>query len=96
MQAGNLTVTEEGSTSIPLAGRPREVVVCFKPQPDPTPCDPHHHHHHKDHLEYRIDHEDEDLKEHHKVGHHHHDRKFFLFIKWRVESVREIDWVVIY
>jgi len=95
MQAGNLTVTGEGSTSFPLAGRPREVVVCFKPEQDPTPCNPHHHHH-KDHLHHRIDHEDEDQRGHKKIGHHHHNRKFFLLITWRVESVREIEWFVIY
>lgn len=96
MQAGHLTVTGEGSTSIPLSGRPRDVLVRFKPAPDPTPCNPFDHHHDKDHLSHRIDHEDEDKKNHHKPGHHHHDRKFFLLIKWRVGQVREIDWVVVY
>ncbi len=94
MQAGNLTVTGEGSTSIPLAGRPREVVVCFKPEQDPIPCNPQHHR--KDHLHHRIDHEDEDQRGHKKIGHHHHNRKFFLLITWRVEGVREIEWFAIY
>ena len=93
MQTGTLTVTGEGKTELPLRGWPREVIVFFKPDHDPVPCN---HHHHHDHLSYRIEHEDEDLREHHKVGHHHHDRKYFLEIKWRVEGVREIEWIVFY
>jgi hypothetical protein len=96
MQTGILTVTGEGKTELPLRGWPREVIVFFKPDHDPVPCDPHHHHHHNDHLSYHVEHEDEDRREHQKPGHHHHDRKFFLEIKWKVSSVREIEWIVFY
>ncbi len=92
MQSGTLTVTGEGKTAILLSGRPREVVVHFVKEPEPIPCNPHHH----DHLEYKIEHEEESLEEHHKIGHHHHDRQFLLVIHWEVESVREIFWLVFY
>jgi len=114
MQSGVLTVTGKGKTEIPLRGWPRDVVVCFKPLPDPTPCDPHHHGHghddqkhhghhghhgrpdNKDHLIYKITHEDENKKDHGKRGHHHHERIFFLEISWKVDGVREISWYVVY
>lgn len=109
MQTGELTVTGKGETEIPLRGWPRDVIVCFKPLPDPIPCDPHHHHdddqehhghhgHHgrpdsTDHLHYKIEHED---VRHHQHGHHHTERRFFLEISWKVEGVREIIWYVVY
>lgn len=92
MQSGTLTVTGEGETHIELSGRPREVVVQFKDDPNHVPCNPHHH----DHLHFSIEHRDEDLHEHHKIGHHHHDRQFVLEIEWRVQGVREIFWLVFY
>jgi hypothetical protein len=92
MQSGQLTVTSEGSTSILLTGRPREVFVRFKREPDPVPCNPHHH----DNLHYRIKFEDEDPHVHAKLGHRHHDRLFYLVVEWRVEGLREIEWCVIY
>lgn len=95
MQSGELTVTGEGKTEIILRGQPREVVVQFKNDHNPVPCDPHHNHRH-DHLHAHVRHEDEDMREHHKPGHHHHDRQFFLFIEWKVSGVREIDWFVFY
>lgn len=97
MQNGTLTVTGHGETELPLRGWPREVIVYFKPVPDPNPCDHHHpHHDHRDHVSHHIRHEDEDRKKHPKPGHHHHDRKFLLEIKWKVVGVREILWFVIY
>jgi hypothetical protein len=96
MQSGNLIVTGENFTSIMLSGRPREVVVRFKDEEEferrHHPCNPHH----KDFLAYEVVREDETLAEHHRLEHHHHDRLFFLLIKWRVEGVREIDWIVMY
>lgn len=92
MQSGTLTVTGEGTTHIALSGRPREVIVRFKCEIEPVPCNPHHH----DHLQHHIRHEDEDMRDHHKPGHHHHDRRFFLEIEWRVTGIREIDWIVLY
>ena len=92
MQSGSLTVTGEGETFIVLAGRPREVIVRFKSEVNPVPCNPHHH----DHLQHHIIHEDEDKRDHKKPGHNHHDRRFLLEIKWRVSGIREIDWIVIY
>jgi hypothetical protein len=47
-------------------------------------------------LSHKIEHEDEDHRDHHRPGHHHHDRKFRLEIKWKVAGVREIEWVVFY
>jgi hypothetical protein len=94
MQSGKLTVTGEGESFILLAGRPREVIVVFAQDDEHVPCNPHHHHH--DHLKHRVEHEDEDPREHHKPGHHHHDRKFFLVIEWEVSGAREIDWFVLY
>jgi hypothetical protein len=99
MQSGKLTVTGEGESFILLTARPRETTVVFVLEQEPVhvPCDPRHHGHHRDHLEHRVEHEDEDKREHHKAHlHHHHDRQFFLFIKWRVTGVREIDWFVRY
>lgn len=109
MQTGELTVTGKGETEITLRGWPRDVIVCFKPLPDPIPCDPHHHHdddqehhghhgHHgrpdsTDNLHYKIEHED---VRHHQHGHHHTERIFFLEITWKVEGVREIIWYVVY
>lgn len=92
MQTGQLVVTGTDFTSIVLSGRPREVFVRFKAEQHHVPCNPHH----KDHLAYEIVVEDEDLHEHSKLEHRHHDRKFFLLIEWEVQSVREIDWIVIY
>lgn len=92
MQSGELTVTGKGSSLIPLSARPREVLVRFKREHEPVPCAPHHH----DRLEHRIEHEDEDTRDHHRVGHHHHDRLFFLFIEWEVSGLREIEWIVLY
>lgn len=96
MQTGELTVTGVGKTEIILRGHPRQVIVQFKSDPDPTPCNPHHHAHRHDFLHHKIDHEDEDKRTHHKLGHHHHDRQFILVIEWRVSGVREIDWFVFY
>lgn len=109
MQHGILTVTGKGQTEIPLRGWPRDVIVCFKPLPDPVPCEPHDHHHdeqkhhghhghhghpeHRDHLTYKIEHED--IK-HNKHGQHYHERRFFLEINWKVEGVRDISWYVVY
>jgi hypothetical protein len=47
-------------------------------------------------LSHHVEHEDEDRRDHQRPGHHHHDRKFFLEIKWKVSSVREIEWIVFY
>ena len=55
-----------------------------------------HDHDGRDQVSYKIDHEDEDQKEHRKPGHHHHDRQFTLEIKWKVSGVREISWFVKY
>lgn len=100
MQSGELTVTGNNFTSILLAGKPREVFVRFKGELFEH-RDHHHHHvpcnpHHKDRLEYEVVSEDERAVEHARMLHHHHDRQFFLLIKWEVEGVREIDWIVIY
>ena len=92
MQLGQLTVTGNNFTSILLSGRPREVLVRFKHEHHHVPCNPHH----KDHLEYEVKSEDESSLEHSRLLHHHHERQFYLIIEWRVEGVREIDWVVIY
>lgn len=92
MQSGELTVTGKGSSLIPLSGRPREVIVHFKREHEPVPCNPHHH----DRLEHKIEFEDEDQRSHHKVNHHHHGRLFFLFIEWEVSGFREIEWIVLY
>ena len=92
MQSGQLTVTSDGSTTILLTGRPREVVVRFKHEKEPVPCNPHHH----DQLHYRIKSEDENPHVHNKLGHHHHDRLFYLVIEWKVEGLREIDWIVLF
>lgn len=68
----------------------------------------HHHGHHghhgrpenRDHLTYRIEHED--VKSHghgHIQSHgsgHHAERNFFLEINWKVDGVREISWYVVY
>jgi hypothetical protein len=93
MQSGTLTVTGNNSTLIPLLGHPHKVLVHFKDEIEPVPCNPHHHH---DHLEHKIEHIDEDRRHHHEPGHHHHDRQYALFIRWEVSGVREIDWIVIY
>lgn len=92
MQSGTLTVTGENLTRIPLLGRPRHTEVHFTHEKEPHPCNPHHH----DHLEWRIEREDEDPHEHRKMPHHHQERLFFLVIEWEVSGVREIDWHVIY
>jgi hypothetical protein len=94
MQSGVLTVTGEGTTALLLRGWPREVIVTFKPDRDPVPCE--HHHHHHDHLSFEIEHEDEEPHVHNRPGHHHHDRKFYLEINWKVAGLREIVWVVVY
>lgn len=70
MQTGILTVTGESSASILLKGRPKNIVVHFKCDPDHVPCNPHHH----DHLHWKIKHEDEPHHVHKKFNHHHHDR----------------------
>jgi hypothetical protein len=93
MANGTLTVTGDNSTLIALSGRPREVIVVFKHDHEPPPCDPHHH---KDKLEWKVTFEDEDPHVHHHLGHHHHDRLWFLFIEWKVSGVREIEWIVLY
>lgn len=92
MQSGNLTVTGNDLTIIPLRGKPRNVEVHFKFEKHHHPCNPHHH----DHLHWSIRYEDEDPHMHRRLDHHHHDRLFFLIIEWEVESVREIDWFVMY
>lgn len=92
MQKGELTVSGKGSASIPLNGRPREVFVQFKHHHVHVPCD----HHDHDKLSGRITSLDEDLKEHHRIGHEHHDRQFFLLIEWEVSAIREVVWHVIY
>lgn len=91
MQSGTLTVTDEGEVGIPLLGWPGEVVVYFQPDDDPVPCNPHHHHHH-DHLEYRVIREN-DIGPHKKRG---GGRHYVLEIKWKVRTVRQIDWAIIY
>ncbi len=92
MHTGTLTVTGESSTFIHLKGRPRRVMVHFRCDMNPIPCNPHHH----DHLHWKIKFEDEPHHNRHKFGHHNHNRQFFLEIDWRVAGVREIDWLVIY
>lgn len=92
MQIGQLTVTGNNFTSILLAGRPREVFVKFKDERHHHPCNPHH----RDSLEWEIKSEDESSLEHSRLFHHHHDRQFYLVIKWQVEGARDIDWVVIF
>jgi hypothetical protein len=102
MQTGQLTVTGNNFTSILLSGRPREVFVRFKGN-GPDEHHEHHHHHphpcnpvHKDKLEWEIKGVDETALQHSRFLHHHHDRQYYLIIRWEVESVREIDWIVIY
>jgi len=61
--------------------------------------DEHEHEHDRDgrdQVSYKIEHQDEDQREHRKLGHHHHDRQFTLEIKWKVSGVREIHWFVRY
>jgi hypothetical protein len=92
MQSGELTVTGNNSTRIPLAGWPRQVIVRFEREHEhePVPCNPHHH----DRLEYEIIGVDEDHHDHRRPGHHHHDRQYFLVIRWEVAAIREIEWIV--
>ena len=93
MHKGELTVSGKGSISIPLTGRPHEVFVRFKHEHHhPTPCD----HHEHDLLSGRITSVDEDMNEHHRLGHEHHDRQFFISIEWDVSAIREVAWHVIY
>lgn len=106
MQTGELTVTGNNHTSILLAGKPREVFVRFKGdlyehQDHPQSSHSHHHHHpcnphHKDHLEWEVVANDETSLEHSRLLHHHHDRQYYLVIRWQVDGVREIDWITIY
>lgn len=91
MQSGSLTVTGNNSTIIPLIGYVHKVLVRFKDECEVFPCNNHHH----DHLSHKIEYEDEDPRHHNAPGHHHHDRKFVLFLKWEVNGVREIEWHVI-
>jgi len=90
MQSGELTVTGRNSTRIPLTGWPRQVIVRFKHEIVPVPCNPHH----RDELEYEVIGIDENMRDHHKPGHHHHDRQYFLVIRWEVSGIREIEWIV--
>lgn len=101
MQSGQLTVTGDNFTSILLSGRPRDVFVRFKSDGPFEHHEHHHHHHpcnphHKDKLKWEIKGDDETALEHSRLLHHHHDRQYYLVISWEVESMREIDWVVLY
>lgn len=90
MQSGELIVTGKDSIRILLHGYPREITVRFKHDHHPVPCNPND----ADWLEYEVVHEDEDPRLHAHPGHHHHDRQFYLSIKWDVSGVREIVWFV--
>lgn len=96
MQIGTLTVTGKGKIEIPLRGWPRKVILFFKPSADPVPCDfPHHH---RDKLSYQVIRENvRKPHKHHRHHHHYHiERKYFLVVKWKVASVRDVYWFAFY
>jgi hypothetical protein len=89
LQEGTLRVAGANKIEIRLNSQPREVGVEFLDE-EIIPCNHHHHHHHhQDKLEWRIA---------YRVIRRTFwsvEKEFFLEIKWRVENIRTIKWVVI-
>lgn len=92
-QEGVLRVVGSSSVQIRLNSLPKEILVEFLDE-EIVPCNHHHHHHHHHHqhqdkLEWRVA---------YKVVRRnfwHSEREFFLEIKWSVENIRTIKWVVV-
>lgn len=83
IQIGELVVVGKGEIGIALKNRPCKIVVRFIHELNCIPCNPHH----KDLLEYEL------IRTH---KHNYHCNRYTLIIKWRVASIREIEWKVFY
>lgn len=82
-EGGVLVVTGQDEVKIPIMDFPHRVEVLFKKKHGPPPCNPHHHHH--DRLEWEVHRNYQFCK-----------RTYNLIIRWNVQDIREIIWMVQY